>query len=83
MGRTHNVCRGRSQDVGRECPMALHRGQYGDVPRTLHWDVLRTSVRDVPWSYIEDHIGTSIGHLLGTSSGRNFAEWVKSSCRSS
>ena len=33
-------------------------------------DVLRTSASDVPWSYIEAHIGTSIGRLSGTSSGR-------------
>ena len=58
--------------------MALHIGQYGDVLMTLHWDVLRTSyfkvlrtsVGDVPWRYIEDLLGTSIGHLLRSSSGR-------------
>ena len=58
--------------------MALHVGQYGEVPRTSHWDVLRTSyfnvlrtsVGDVPWHYIEDHMGTSIGCFLETSSGR-------------
>ena len=64
----------------------LHIGQYGDVLRTLHWDVLRTSYfnvfktsvgdafsmsgGDVPWRCIEDHMGMSIGHLLGTSTGR-------------
>ena len=37
--------------------------------RTLVGDVLRTSAGDVPWHYIEDHMGTSIGRLLGTSSG--------------
>ena len=70
----------------RGLPMALHIGQYGDVPRTLRWyvlrtlylnvlrtsveDVLRTSIGDIPWRYIEDHMGTSIGRLLMTSSGR-------------
>ena len=58
--------------------MALHMGQYVDVLRTFYWDVLRTSyfnvlrtlVGEVPWRYIEDHMGTFIGRLLGTSSGR-------------
>ena len=66
--------------------MALHVGEYGHVLRTLHWDVLSTSyfnvlrtsvevvfktlVGDVPWRYIENHMGTSIGRLLGTSPGR-------------
>ena len=86
MGRPHNVCRRRPQDVGGGRPMALHIVQYGNVRRMLLWDVLRTSyfnvlrafvedvlrtsVRDVPWRYIEDHMETSIGRLLGTSSGR-------------
>ena len=38
--------------------------------------MLRTSVGDVSWRYIEDHMGTSVGLLFGKSSGRNFAEWV-------
>ena len=45
----------------------------GDVLRTLHWDifttpsfnVLRTSVGDAPWRYMEDHMGKSIERLLG------------------
>ena len=65
--------------------MSLHIGQYGDVLmtscftalRTSVEDVLMTSVGDAPSRYIEDHMGTSIGRLLGTSSGRNFAEWVE------
>ena len=85
-GRPHNVCRRRPQDVSTGPPMALHIGQYGDVLRTLAWDVLgtsyfnvlstsvedvfRTLVGDVPWRYKEDHMGTSIGNLLGTSWGR-------------
>ena len=52
-------------------------GHYGDVRRTSYFNVQRTSVEDVlrmsagdvPWRYIEDHMGTSIGRLLGTSSG--------------
>ena len=40
-------------------------------------DVLRTTVGDIPWHYTQDHMGKSIGSLLGTSSSRhNFAEWV-------
>ena len=37
--------------------------------RTSVDDVLMTSVGDAPWRYIEDH--------MGTSSGRNFAEWIE------
>ena len=33
-------------------------------------DFLRASSRDVPWRYIENHMGTYIGHFLGMSSGR-------------
>ena len=43
---------------------------YFKVLRTLVVDVLRTSVGDVPWCYIEDHMGTSIGRFLETSSIR-------------
>ena len=32
-------------------------------------DVLRTLVGDVPWRYLEDNRATSIGRLLGKSSG--------------
>ena len=35
-----------------------------------YFNGLRTSIGDVPWHYTEDHIGTSIGRLLGVSSGR-------------
>ena len=67
-------------------PIALHIGQCRDVIRTLHWGILRTSyfnvlrtsvedflrksVGDDRWRYIEDHMGTSIEHLLKKSSGR-------------
>ena len=47
------------------------------VLRTSVEDVLMTPVGDAPWHYIEHHMGMSIGRLLGTSSGRNFAEWVE------
>ena len=40
---------------------------HWDVQRTSVDDVLRTSARNVPWRYIEDYMGTSIGRLLGTS----------------
>ena len=43
---------------------------YFNVLKTLVEDALKTSVGDVPWHYIEDHIGTSIRRLLGMSSGR-------------
>ena len=65
--------------------MALHRGQHGDVVRTSYLnvfrtlveDVLKTSIGDVPWRYKEGNMGMSIGCLLGTSFGRNFAESYK------
>ena len=65
-GRRHNVCRRRSftvtyrtlwrrpQDIIFQRPKDVGRGSRQHVGR------------DVPWSYIEDHMGT----LLGTSSGR-------------
>ena len=34
--------------------MALHKGQYGDVLRALHWDVLRTSYFNVVRTLVED-----------------------------
>ena len=65
-GRHSDGIFGRSQDVGRGCPLALHRGPYGDVHRISLGDVLRTSYFDVlttslgyfPWRYIEDHMET-------------------------
>ena len=83
-GLPHNVCRRCPQDLSRGHPLALHIGQYGDVLRTLHWDVLRMSyfsllrgsvedllrtlAGDVPNRYVMDHMGMSIGRLLRTSS---------------
>ena len=43
---------------------------HWDVLRTSIEDVLRTSAGDIPWRYIEDHMATSIGRLLGPSSER-------------
>ena len=58
-------------------PLALHIGPNGDVPWTLLFHILetsvrdvlgtsagvilRTSARDVSWRYIEDYMGTSTG----------------------
>ena len=57
----------------RDILKALHTGQYGDAVRTLHWTSLgrhiSTVVGDTPWHYIENHMGTFIGRVLGTSSG--------------
>ena len=50
--------------------MELHIRQYGDILRTSYFNVLRASVEDIPWRYIEDHMGTSIGRLFWTSPGR-------------
>ena len=65
-GRHSDGIFGRSQDVGRGCPLALHRGPYGDVHRISLGNVLRTSYLDVLttslgyflWRYIEDHMET-------------------------
>ena len=85
MGRLHNVWERRPKDVSRRRPLALHTRNCWDVIKTLHWDVLRmsyfnvqrttvddflrTSAGNVPWLYINEHMVTSIGHLLGTPSG--------------
>ena len=50
--------------------MAFHIGHYGDVLRTSYFSVERALAGDAPWHYIEDHMGTFIGRLLGTFSGR-------------
>ena len=34
--------------------MALHIAQYGDVLRTLHWDVVRTSYCKVVRTLVKD-----------------------------
>ena len=49
---------GRPQDVKFQRAKDVGRGRLQDVDREL------------PWGYIEDHIGTSIRCLLGTSSER-------------
>ena len=46
------------------------RTSYFNVLRMSVEQVLRMSVGDVPWCYIEDHMGTSIGRFLETSSIR-------------
>ena len=48
--------------------MVFHKGQYGDILRTSYFnflrmpveDVRKTSVLGVSWSYIEDHMWTSM-----------------------
>lgn len=99
--RLQDVCEGHPQDVSLEChqdigsrhpqdvsrrrDLVFHTETYGDVIRTLYWDllstscleVLRTLIRDVtrtlvwsvPWRYILGNMGTFMGLLLGTSSG--------------
>ena len=57
-GRPQEVTVGRPQDVKFQRPKDVGRGRLQDVGREL------------PWGYIEDHIGTSIRCLLGTSSER-------------
>ena len=67
-GRPQEVTVGRPQDVKFQRAKDVGRGRLQDVDREL------------PWGYIEDHIGTSIRCLLGTSSERPgeviFSEWV-------
>ena len=45
---------GRPEDVEFQYPKNVGRGRPKDAGR------------DIPWRYIEDHVGTSIVHLLGT-----------------
>ena len=42
---------------------------YFDNLRMFVEDVLTMSEGDIPWRYIQGHMGTFIGRLLGTSSG--------------
>ena len=51
-------------------PLELQIRPYWDVLVTSAGNVLKTSKGDVPWRYIEDNMGTSIGRLLVTPSGR-------------
>ena len=63
MGRRHKVCRRRPQDVGGGRPLVLHIGQYGDVLRTLLWDVLGTPYFNVLRMLVEDllmDVGTGL-----------------------
>ena len=66
--------------------LALHVRQNGDVLKNLDWgllgvsylnflktlveDVLSMSGADIPWRYMEHHMGTSVVLLLGMNSGR-------------
>ena len=70
LGRPQDVSEGLHQGVGRTPLLELNIKPYRDVLITSAGDVFKTLVGDVPWHYIEDHMGTSIGRLLGTSSGR-------------
>ena len=45
------------------------RMSYFKILRAFVEDILRTSVRNVPWLYIQKHMGTLIGCLLRTCSG--------------
>ena len=42
-------------------PLELQIRPYWDVLVTSAGHVLKTSTGDVPWRYIEDHMGTFIG----------------------
>ena len=46
-----------SEDVSSPRPLELNIKLYGDV--LITYDVLKTSVGDVPWPYIEGSTGTS------------------------
>ena len=60
--------------------MALQIGRYGDVLKTSCFNVLRTSLGDLHWGYIGDRMGTCIGSLLGTSSGRSWDVILPTGC---
>ena len=67
--RLPDVGRRRPRDVGRGRPLALHIGPYGDVPWTLHFHVLGTSVRDVLRTSVRYVLGTLTGDVLRTLAG--------------
>ena len=47
------------QGVGRTRPMELNIRPYGDVLTASAGDILKTSLGDIPWRYIQDGMGTS------------------------
>ena len=52
-----------------DIPGDVLRTSYFNVQRMSVEDLLKTFEEDVSWRYIEDHMWTSKGRLLGTSSG--------------
>ena len=55
LGRPQDV----SEDISSPRPLELNSKPYGDVLITYAGHVLKTSVGDVPWRYIEGSTGTS------------------------
>ena len=70
IGQYGDVLRTLAWEVLRTLAWDVLRTSYFNVLSTSVEDVFRTLVGDVPWRYKEDHMGTSIGNLLGTSWGR-------------
>ena len=67
-GVTYRTVWGRNQDITLGLPQEVIFHRPTDVGRGSPQNV----EVDVPWRYIEDHMGTSMGRLLGTSSGRHW-----------
>ena len=66
LGVTYRTLWGHLQDVTLRCPQEVIFQCSKDFGRESPQDI----AADVPWRYKEDHMGTSIGRILGTSSGR-------------
>ena len=54
---------------GRYTRKSSRRLKTSNGLKTSVKNILRASIWDVPWGYIEDHTGTCTELLLGTSSG--------------
>ena len=59
------VSEGCPQDVCRTGPSELNIRRYRDILETSAGGILKTSVGDVLWRYIEDHMGTSVSSVMG------------------
>ena len=66
LGVTYSALWGHPQDVTLRRPQDVIFQRSKDVGR----ESSQECAEGVPWCHIEDHMGMSIGRLLGTSSGR-------------
>ena len=64
-GKSHRFTYRAVCDVLRTLHWDVPKTSYFNVVRTLVEDVIKMSVGDVPWRYLEYHMEKSIGRLLG------------------